>query len=407
MPLRERFFKMRIRGGERPPIGDEIVVVIAGTSWDGIWMPERHVVRHLARRIPVLWVDPPISYLTPLREREALAALREHRLRPVAPNILRLSPIALPGVTRPLVRGIAAPQVRHTVRRAVESLGASVHSTIVASPTEMLDLFPSARRVFYGTDDFVAGARLTGTGAGWLQRRTRRLLLSADTVVVSSPQLKEKWSKYRGDISVVPNGCDVEHFARVDEAPLPSDVTLPPPIAGFVGHMSERIDPATLEAVAASGVSLLLVGPRQPTFDISRLRPIISRPNVQWVGPKEFEELPSYLRVIDVGLTPYAQSDFNAASFPLKTLEYLAAGRPAVASDLPAHRWLASPHITIAPTPSEFSRQTRALLDAPRRPDDVRGRQAFAARHSWRERTSEMSRILGLNGSRPSLEKTA
>jgi teichuronic acid biosynthesis glycosyltransferase TuaH len=394
---------MRLREPRDQQPADELVVVIAGTSWDGIWMPERHVAMHLARRIPVLWVDPPISYLTPLRDPSTARALRDRRLRRAAPNVLRLSPIAPPGVTRPLIRGIALDRTRRAVRRTVARLGATVHSTIVACPTDLLDLFPSSQRVFYATDDFAAGARLTGTRARWLWRNTRRQLLSADRVVVSSPQLKEKWDGLRRDLSVVPNGCDVDRFACVDDAPLPSDVSLPRPIAGFVGHMSERIDVEMLEAVAASGVSLLLVGPRQATFDISRLQPVLSRPNVQWVGPKAFDELPSYLRVIDVGLTPYVQSDFNAASFPLKTLEYLAAGRPAVASDLPAHRWLGSEHITIAATPEEFSQRAQELLAAPRRQAEVSARQAFAARHSWQERTDQVGRILGLNGSQSSL----
>ena len=62
--------------------------------------------------------------------------------------------------------------------------------------------------------------------------------------------------------------------------------------------------------------SLLLVGPRQATFEIAKLDRLLASPNVQWVGAKNFQELPSYLRVIDVGLTPYSQSDFNRASFP-------------------------------------------------------------------------------------------
>jgi teichuronic acid biosynthesis glycosyltransferase TuaH len=117
------------------------------------------------------------------------------------------------------------------------------------------------------------------------------------------------------------------------------------------------------------------------------------------VGRKDFDEMPSYYRVIDVGLTPYAQSEFNRASFPLKTLEYLAAGRPVVGSDLPAHRWLDTPHVTIARAPDECAMQTQALLDTPRTPEAVRSRRAFAAGHSWEERTSEIVQLLDL-GSR-------
>ena len=46
------------------------------------------------------------------------------------------------------------------------------------------------------------------------------------------------------------------------------------------------------------------------------------------------------MSVLDVGLTPYRDTEFNRASFPLKTLEYLGAGVPVVTANLPAARWL-------------------------------------------------------------------
>jgi teichuronic acid biosynthesis glycosyltransferase TuaH len=375
-----------------------LVLVIAGTSWDGIWQSERHIAMHLAEKVPVLWVDPQMSHLSPMRDRTAAASLRGPRLRRVAPNILRLSPVTVPGVTRPILREIAVRQARRTVRRTVAALGANVHSTIVASVNNMLDVIPSAQSLLYGTDDWVAGAELLGAEVGWLRKSTERQLARADIVVASSPTLKEKWSSYRPDISVVPNGCDAARLATADSAPDPRDVHLPRPIAGFVGHMSERIDLAMLDAVATAGVSVLLVGPRQPTFDIAKLKPLLERPNVQWVGAKDFGELPSYLKVIDVGLTPYRQSDFNRASFPLKNLEYLAAGRPVVASDLPAHRWLDSPHVSIADTPAEFAAHAVALIRAPGSPEDASARRAFAARHSWDARATDIAELLGLDG---------
>ncbi len=385
----------------------DLVVVIAGTSWDGTWHSERHLAMHLSERMPVLWVDPQMSCLTPLREPEAGKSLREDRLRRVAPNIMRLTPVTIPGVSRPVLRELAVRQARRAVRRAVARIGARVHTTIVASLNDMLDVVPSAQRVFYGTDDFVAGAELMGTDAAWLQELTDRQLAGADIVVATSPPLQEKWSAQRPGIVMIPNGCDADHFAKADEAPLPADVRLPGPIAGFVGAMSERIDLVLLEAVAATGVSLLLVGPCQPTFDIAKLDALRELPNVQWVGPKDFGELPSYLRVIDVGLTPYGPTDFNVASFPLKTLEYLAAGRPVVATDLPAHRWLQTDHVTITQTPAEFAAQTQALLAAPRSPQDVAARRALGARHSWAGRAAQIAELIGLDAPQASRTQAA
>ena len=379
----------------------ELIVMAPGNAWDGNRLGQHHLAAHLSERVRVLWVDPPISYLTPLNDAGATRALREERLREVAPDIIRLTPVTVPGVTRPVLREVARAQARRAVRRAVTALGARVHSTIVASLNDMLDVVPSAQRVFFGTDDYVAGASLMGTDPRWLERIERRQLEKADVVVAISPTLRDRWSATRPDAHLVPNGCMAEQLARADHAPWPDDVVLPRPIAGFVGHVSERIDLGMLEAVADTGSSLLLVGPRSPTFEIAKLDALLARPNVQWVGPKPFEALPSYLRTIDVGLTPYRQSAFNLASFPLKTLEYLAAGRPAVVSDLPAHRWLDTPLVRIEGTREAFADRVRALLADPARTDDAAARRAFAAGHSWSARAEEVARLLGLDDARP------
>lgn len=388
---------MRTRGRAGLRIGGEVVVMVPGNPWDGTRFGQHHVAAQLAQRLPVLWVDPPISYLTPLNDRASAAALREDRLRIVAPNVLRLSPVTVPGVSRPILREVALRQARASVRAALRRLDARAHTTIVATLSDMLDVAPAARRVFYGTDDYAAGGALMGTDPSWLARIERRQLAQADVVIAISPALRDKWLAQRPDVALIPNGCDAAHFATADEAPRAADVRLPGPIAGFVGHMSERIDLSLLEAVADSGVSLLLVGPRQPTFEIAKLDSLLARANVQWVGAKRFDELPSYLRAIDVGLTPYGDSAFNHASFPLKTLEYLAAGRGAVVSDLPAHRWLDTPHVHIARTPQEFADRTRTLLSAARRPADVRARRELAARHSWQARAAELCDLLGID----------
>jgi glycosyltransferase involved in cell wall biosynthesis len=372
---------------------EKLTVVVAGTSWDGVWQSERHLAMQLARRGPVLWVDPQMSRLSPLRDPSARRALREDRLRPVGPNLLRLTPVTVPGVTRPVLRDVAGREARRAVRRAVDRIGMPVGMTIVASLNDMLDVVPCDVSIFYGTDDYVAGARLMGTDPAWLQRSTQRQLERADVVIATSQVLADRWSEHRKGIEVLPNGCDFERLSGADRAPLPDDVDLPAPIAGFLGHMSERIDVEMLDAVADTGASLLLVGPRQPTFEIAKLDALFARPNVQWVGAKRFTELPSYLRVIDVGLTPYSQSSFNRASFPLKTLDYLAGGRPVVGSDLAAHHWLGTDQVRITTTAAEFGAATAELLAAPRGPEIVCECHRVAARNSWASRASRLAEL--------------
>lgn len=382
---------------------DNLTVVCAGTSWDGIWFPEKHIADRLTAYGPVLWVDPPVSTLTARRNPDMAASPNSPRLRLVRPDLARLSPVVLPGMRRPGMERITEVLVRRALRSAVAALGGTVRAVVIACPDVLFGECGEQLRVVYATDDFVAGAALMGVGVAQVRRNERRLAEQADRVVGVSQSLVDHWSALGRSAVLVANGCDDSMFATTDEAPLPGDVDLPRPIAGFIGHLSDRIDLSLLEAVAATGRSLLLVGPRQPTFAMERMGRLLALPNVRWVGPKPFEALPSYMRVIDVGLTPYAASAFNRASFPLKTLEYLAGGRGVVATDLPAVRWLDSPLITIASTPDDYAAGVLRALDEPRTPALVAERRELAGRHSWSARTAEFAAALGIDAAETAL----
>ena len=49
---------------------DGLVVLCAANGYDGIRMSDWHLAWHLSKLAPVLYVDPPMSRLTPLRNQE-------------------------------------------------------------------------------------------------------------------------------------------------------------------------------------------------------------------------------------------------------------------------------------------------------------------------------------------------
>jgi teichuronic acid biosynthesis glycosyltransferase TuaH len=383
--------------GTLPGDWRDLIVFCAGKSWDGNRGTDQHIAERLAVHAPVLYMDPPISYLTPRRSPELASSLKEPRLRPIAPNLARLTPLVLPGMSRPGINMVTDALTRRALHRSVAALGGSVRAVVVAAFARRFGVCGERLKVLYGTDDFVAGAELMGVPTGRLRRVESRLLREADVIVACSPALADKWAGMGWQPRFIPNGVDDRTFAATDQAPLPDDVDLPRPIAGFIGHLSERIDIALLEAIADRGHSLLLVGPRQLTFDLHRVERLLARPNVRWVGARPFASLPSYLRVIDVGLVPYTTSAFNRRSFPLKTLEYLAAGRPVVATDLPAVRWLQTDLVRVATGAAAFADAVQSELTAPRPPELVLRRAAFAASHSWSRRAVELAAVLGIS----------
>lgn len=392
-------------GGTTPALAGDwsgLVVVCAATSWEGNRFPDQHMAERLAAFAPVLYVDPPLSVLAPWREPALAHNLRGPRLRLLTPNLARLTPIGPPGRGRPGLRSVADAATRQALRLAMRRLGRPrVQAVVAASFAPVFGVCGERRRVLYATDDFVAGGELVGLAHDSLVRQEARQLATVDTVVVCSPGLVDRYRSMGATPVLVPNGCDDELFAGTDEAPWPADVDLPAPVAGFVGHLTDRIDASLLEAVADRGRSLLLVGPPSPSFDTSRLARLLAMDNVRAVGRKAFEELPSYLRAIDVGLLPYGDSAFNRASFPLKVLEYLAAGRASVSTDLPAVRWLDTDLIDVASSPATFADAVDRALERGRDPELVAARRSFARRHGWSVRAAEMAGVLGLDGPAP------
>ena len=336
----------------------------------------------------MLYVEPAISLVTTRRRPEAALAAQRPRLRIVAPGLARFTPVVPPGVHRPGMRRVTTIRYRRLVRRAAARLANHVEAVIGISSSAQLDLWPDAKRVLYVTDDWIASADLVGMDREQLLRDQSRLARTAQSVVTVSAPLADQWRALGHQPVLIPNGCDTEIFGQTDNAPLPTDIDLVPPVAGFIGQISTRIDLSLLEAIAARGRSLLLVGPRQTTLDPAQLERLLAHPNVCWIGAQSFDRLPSYLRLVDVGLTPYADTPFNQTSFPLKTLEYLAAGRSVVATDLPAARSLDTDAITLVDghDPEAFATATDGRLDEVVDTSRRAAWRAFAMQHSWERR---------------------
>ncbi|WP_168929544.1 glycosyltransferase [Nocardioides sp. GY 10113] len=366
------------------------MVYCAGAEWHKFKATDRHLVERLAERVDVLWVDPPNSVLRTLGRAPGEGSRFTDDLDEVAPGVWRLRVVAPPLASRPFVRSVSLRISRRAVARALDRLERGPHAAVLSCPEPIYVAPAGAVQVYFATDDFVAGAELMGRSARRLAWAERRQLARADVVAAVTRGLVDRFDIRPGTVRLaLPNGCDARRFAATDEAPLPP-MPLAPPVAGLVGHLNARIDLALLEATADRGVRLLLVGPVDPAVDPERFRALVDRPNVHWAGPQPTERLPSYLRAMGVGLTPYVDTAFNRASFPLKTLEYLAAGRPVVSTPLDAVEEIGSSEVRVASGPEAFAEAVVQALAGGMDADRVAGRRATAAAHDWGVRADSL-----------------
>jgi len=76
---------------------DGLIVLCAANNYDGVRMGDWHLAAHLSKLAPVLYVDPPMSRLTPARSPATAGALRSPRLRLQGPGLARLCSLSRPG----------------------------------------------------------------------------------------------------------------------------------------------------------------------------------------------------------------------------------------------------------------------------------------------------------------------
>ena len=98
--------------GEQP---QGLIVLCAGNNYDTVRVLDQHMADRLARLAPVLYVDPPMSHLSPRNNPQLAASLHEPRLRRTPDGFWRLTPVVTPF---PMRRGLSS-LTQYLVRRAL------------------------------------------------------------------------------------------------------------------------------------------------------------------------------------------------------------------------------------------------------------------------------------------------
>lgn len=372
-----------------------VVVWIAGTGWDAVPGTDKRLVKALPNGQQVLWVDPPV----PITVRALLSRSHRNALRApehVYRNVRRIKVPVLPGVTRPAVRKLTSILLNRAIHRTLEINGMEPSAVVVAFPLAKFPPQLQGTKILYVTDDWLGGSSLMGFSRRSVMDALVSNLKNADRVAVISDHLVHSLP-YQPDerngrpaieaMDVIPNGCP---------EPLFGPSLQPEFVAGLVGQLNERLDLDVLESVQATGVRMKIIGPRSdrnPVFR-ERLDRLLSAENVVWLGQLPAEDAAHEMARFGVGLTPYADTPFNRASFPLKTLEYLAAGVPVVSTDMPSTRWLNAPHVQIASGPGDFSQMVLTALQNSNGPDVINECRTFARRHTWSARALRFMELI-------------
>ena len=263
---------------------------------------------------------------------------------------------------------------------------------VVASPMATFPKELGGVHIYYVTDDWLAGSTMMGLDAQRIRKLQIRNIHDAHVVAAVSPTLVTDINKCGPTVParLLPNGCQPSLFAHA--TPRPHSVP-PEPYAVYCGMINERIDLDLIRAILEENINLVMVGPRleKNTLVGARLDDLFNSSYLHWVGRQSPANAAAIISHAAVGITPYTINRFNVHSFPLKTLDYLAAGIPVVSTNLPASRWFQTDLIEIATTHQQFVEHVNDACKHDPEPDDrANARRALASQHSWSARAAEL-----------------
>jgi glycosyltransferase involved in cell wall biosynthesis len=245
-----------------------------------------------------------------------------------------------------------------------------------------------------------------------LMTRETELLARSDVVFTGGQSLFVAKRNRHRNVHCFPSSIDRAHFEQARQlrggSGDPADQrAIPTPRAGFFGVIDERMDMELLRAVAKqlTDVNFVMIGPAAK-IDPSELPNL---PNLHWLGPKGYSELPLYLAGWDCGIMPFALNESTRFISPTKTPEYLAGGLPVVSTGIADVR---RPYgdlglVSIATTAFEFARQIEQSI--PIRDDESRLKRVdeFLSGKSWDATFEDMIRIIRGGGAQSGRQREA
>lgn len=357
----------------------------------------QHIMRHFLPRNRLLWVNtiglraPRLCWYDAKRAAEKIRswipARSTAKAEPLPENLHVLSPVMLPFNTVPGVRFANRFSVVRAVRAVMRELGMRSPVLLATLPNaaDYAGLLDEELVVYYCVDDFTVwpGMNLPGL----VKELEDALLAKADLVLAVSGSLCASRRNGRTPTRLLTHGVDVEHFdQRGENLPLPQALHgLGRPLIGFYGLIDSHLDVDLLSRIldARPGWQILCIGTKR--IDLGELE---KRPNFRWVPAMPYSELPVAAAHFDAAIIPYVVNAHTRAANPLKLREYIATGKPVVATTMPEVLRFEG-YVRVADGPEAFIAAIEDALHSGVSPEQGR---ALLRGETWAHKAERISR---------------
>jgi len=389
------------------------IIVFGIQPWDiKIGSNCKNIAMEFAKNNRVLYVNPPLDTITLIKERKTekvkkrleVRKGKEDGLVSIGPNLWNLYPKTR---TRSInwinsrrlfdrLNRQNACRFAKDIEEAVKLLGFEDYILFNDSSMflgqHMKELLQPAIYVYYMRDYLTKNPYWRKHGV----RLEPEIIRKADVVVNNSTLYAEYAAKFNPYSYMIGQGCDVSLFnSEKNKVQVADDLkAIPKPIIGYVGFLtSTRLSIEIIAYLAETNKnwSIVLVGPEDEHFKKSRLH---HQTNVYFMGSRDSSVLPRYIQGFDVAMNPQLINDATIGNYPRKIDEYLAMGKPVLASATRAMEYFRE-YTYLGTTKEDYVVLARKALEEDS-PQLQQGRREFGTSHSWKNNVKEIYKYIEL-----------
>ncbi len=372
------------------------VIYLSPIDWDYNCQRPQQLASRLAEQCNVLYIEP--IGLRSFRVRDIPRAIRRivkwvRKKKVKQSNKLHIyTPLYLPFLSSYICKKINEFLFVVAIKKLCRKLGFNEPIIWITLPVDtaatLVDKL-NARLLIYDCIDEYASFQ---KNSNHIRKTEIEILKKSSLVFATSNHLFERMKKTNTNTYLIPNACDLSHFAQMRNSnmSIPSEIShIKPPIVGYIGAVSYCFDLELIEFIARSSTNLSIVIIGETHVDRSVL-PVAD--NIYYLGQKKYLELPNYMKAFDVGIIPFKVNDLTNTINPVKLFEYLACGIPVVSTDLTEVKTYGSV-VSIAKTKEEFLTLLKKAIED-NSIDKIEARLKVASENTWDNRVETILRLI-------------
>ena len=381
------------------------IIVVGIQSWDiKIGSNCKNIALEFAKKNRVLYVNSPISRMVALKDKNIVKQYKAGKsvnIKEVASNLWTFYPKKIIESISSLSNNFLFDTInKHNnkifateIKKAIKELG--LKDYIIFCDSDMFRSFYLKEMLqpdlfIYYTRDNLLGIKFWQTQGCRLEPL---LMAKSDIVMANSEYLKEKAAQYNKKSYFVGQGCDLSVFTNKSAQKAPEDIAcIPQPIIGYIGTLvTLRLDIEIIRYIALSNPewNIVLVGPEDEGFASSDIHKI---KNIHFLGSKKESELPSYLSAFTVAINPQLVNEVTIGNYPRKIDEYLAMGKPTVATETVAMQYFKE-FVSLAKNNEGWAQAIDYEIQNNSKEKET-ARIRFAMNHTWENNVTEIYRCI-------------